>query len=198
MSGNLPLHTLLGSRICHDLISPIGAIGNGVELLAMSANPPSPELALIAESVENATVRIQFFRIAFGAATPDAFIDGKAVGAVLADLFRGTRTRIDWQPLGDLPRSHVKLACLLVLCAESALPRGGTIAVCSAQGAWHLTATSEYLQIDPDLWEAIIDPTTAQKVKAANVHFPLVAEAVNEGQFVLQTELTNTKISVRF
>jgi len=63
------LNDLIGSRICHDLISPLGAIGNGVELLTMSGTSTAPEISLIAESVENANARIRFFRIAFGAAS---------------------------------------------------------------------------------------------------------------------------------
>jgi histidine phosphotransferase ChpT len=62
------LTSLIGSRICHDLISPLGAIGNGVELLAMSGTAPGPEMDLISQSVENANARIRFFRVAFGAA----------------------------------------------------------------------------------------------------------------------------------
>ena len=66
MTDQTDLAALLGSRICHDLISPIGAIGNGVELLMMEGGTPSPELVLIAESVAAANARIRFFRLAFG------------------------------------------------------------------------------------------------------------------------------------
>ena len=66
------LSQLLGSRLCHDLVSPLGAIGNGVELLEMSPDFPGiaacPELQLIAESVSSARARIQIFRVAFGQA----------------------------------------------------------------------------------------------------------------------------------
>jgi histidine phosphotransferase ChpT len=68
LTVNIELTSLIGSRICHDLISPLGAIGNGVELLAMSEVAKGPEMSLIAESVENANARIRFFRVAFGAA----------------------------------------------------------------------------------------------------------------------------------
>ena len=62
------LVALVGSRLCHDLISPLGAIGNGVELLTMTATTLSPELQLITESVAAANARIKFFRLAFGRA----------------------------------------------------------------------------------------------------------------------------------
>ena len=60
--------TLIGSRICHDLISPIGAINNGIELIEMGSTASTPEMTLISESVVNASARIRYFRIAFGAA----------------------------------------------------------------------------------------------------------------------------------
>ena len=56
---NLNLSALIGSRICHDLISPIGAINNGLELLGMTTRQAGPEMALISESVENAAARIR-------------------------------------------------------------------------------------------------------------------------------------------
>ncbi|MEO1362985.1 MAG: hypothetical protein AAFU86_04320 [Pseudomonadota bacterium] len=66
---NVNLAALIGSRICHDLISPIGAINNGLELLNMAGASDGPEMELISESVENASARIRFFRMAYGAAS---------------------------------------------------------------------------------------------------------------------------------
>ena len=72
MQDKPDLAALIGSRICHDLISPIGAIGNGVELMMMDGTAKTPELALIAESVANANARIRYFRVAFGSAGADS------------------------------------------------------------------------------------------------------------------------------
>ena len=74
MQDKPDLAALIASRICHDLISPIGAIGNGVELLAMEPGGPRPEMALISESVANANARIRFFRICFGQASSDQLV----------------------------------------------------------------------------------------------------------------------------
>ena len=63
-TSNVNLAALIGSRICHDLISPIGAINNGLELLGMTGSSEGPELQLITDSVGSATARIRFFRIA--------------------------------------------------------------------------------------------------------------------------------------
>ena len=78
------LASLVAARLCHDLVSPLGAIGNGVELLEMSGDFPgiskSPELALITESVRSARARVRFFRTAFGHA-PVVVLDPLAPGA---------------------------------------------------------------------------------------------------------------------
>lgn len=65
------INALIGSRICHDLINPLGAIGNGIELLSLSGMAASPEMTLVQDSVNNATARVKFLRLAFGDATPD-------------------------------------------------------------------------------------------------------------------------------
>ncbi len=90
MQDKPDLAALIGSRICHDLISPIGAIGNGVELLMMDGAAKTPELALIAESVANANARIRFFRVAFGAAGGDQRIAKGEVAGIIADMTRRT------------------------------------------------------------------------------------------------------------
>ena len=88
--SNINLSALIGSRICHDLISPIGAINNGLELLDMSGRTSGPELDLIQESVGNASARIRFFRIAFGAAG-DQMMGRAEVVSILKDLMDRTR-----------------------------------------------------------------------------------------------------------
>ncbi|MCL4674724.1 MAG: hypothetical protein KJZ59_01530, partial [Pararhodobacter sp.] len=67
MRGADALAAMIGSRLCHDLVSPLGAIGNGVELLQMT-QAPTPELDLVSEAVKTAQSRIRLFRLAFGVA----------------------------------------------------------------------------------------------------------------------------------
>ena len=85
---NVNLAALIGSRICHDLISPIGAISNGLELLDLAGGVQGPEMDLIADSVGNAGARIRFFRIAYGAAG-DQMLGRAEVVSVLDDMTRG-------------------------------------------------------------------------------------------------------------
>ena len=97
------LASLIASRICHDLISPVGAISNGLELVSLGGGMnQGPELDLITESVENANARIRFFRIAFGAAQSDANVSSAEVCAILDGITRGGRLNVHWEAGGDV------------------------------------------------------------------------------------------------
>jgi histidine phosphotransferase ChpT len=191
------LAALLGSRICHDLISPLGAIGNGVELLEMSGTP-SPELALIAESVASASARIRFFRVAFGAAAPDQRLSRAEIADVVAAFAPGRRVAIDWQAEGDVPRDAGRLIFLLLLCMESALAWGGAVTVSRGAGGWAVAAAAERLRIDPTLWSVLTDPGPLPEVTPAEVHFPLAAAAAAAMGRPLSAEVTPASVSVTF
>ncbi len=175
------LTDLLGSRICHDLISPLGAISNGVELLSMSGAAPGPEMGLITDSIANATARIRFFRIAFGSAGAGQRLGRPEIVAILHELSPGGRLAIDWQPVGDQPRALVKLAFLLIQCFESAMPWGGRLTIREAGGNWALAGEAERMKIAPPLWQALADAAQEPELDAAQVHFalaPLAARAL--------------------
>jgi histidine phosphotransferase ChpT len=128
MSDPFDVSALIASRICHDLISPIGAIGNGVELLTMEPGGATrPEYALISASVANANARIRLFRIAFGSATSDQRIPRNEVLSILTDLGHAGRITFAWTSQGDLSRREVRLVFLLLLCLETVLPFGGRV-----------------------------------------------------------------------
>lgn len=180
MSDHPNLPALLGSRLCHDLISPIGAIGNGVELLLLDGSAgKGQELALISESVTALNARIRFLRIAFGIARPDQSIARSEVSAILADNFRTGRVSAEWISPPDLSRREVKAAFLLILCAEQALPHGGQITVQRDEMGWSLTATSPRLRHTAALW-AVLSGTTPDTLTPAEVQFPLAAQVLAE------------------
>jgi histidine phosphotransferase ChpT len=166
------LGSLVGSRICHDLISPLGAIGNGVELIALAGLDDTPEMALIAESVENANARIRFFRVAFGAAEADQTIGAQEIAAIVQGLGRTGRHQIDWVPGGG-PRLEIKLVFLVVLCIASAMPWGGRISVERLGEGWRVSGASQRQKIDRALWDALAEPERALSVSSAEVEFPL-------------------------
>ncbi|MDJ1008677.1 MAG: histidine phosphotransferase family protein [Paracoccaceae bacterium] len=198
MSLHRDIHALLGSRICHDLISPLGAIGNGVELLSMSPQGSSPEIALIAESVENANARIRYFRVAFGAAGSEASLGRAEVADILKDLTKGGRIGIEWDAAGTLNRVDVKLAFLLILCLETAMPWGGQIHVGSDAGRWFIGATAQKLKIDAGLWELMANPGADVEITAAQVQFALVPETARAHGKTVTTDIRETYIKISF
>lgn len=176
------LPSLIGSRICHDLVSPLGAIGNGVELLMMSAAGAGPELALISESVTSAMARIRFFRIAYGAIGADAEVPRAEILSILADMTTGSRLDLRWAAAGNPPRSQVKLAFLALQCFESAMPHGGQVRVQEEAGRWRIETRDSQIRYDPALWAAL-EGGAAPEISPAQVQFALLpAELAARGR----------------
>ena len=158
MQNQADLAALIGSRLCHDLISPIGAIGNGVELLIADHGYSSPELLLIAESVAAANARLRFFRVAYGLAGPDQRLARSEISQVLQAISQGTRLQLFWHSDSDVDRRAVKRAFLLIQCLEAALPWGGQIRIRQEGAEWELLAESERLRSTGLPWEVLSQP----------------------------------------
>ena len=129
----LELAALLCSRVCHDLISPVGAIVNGLEVLDDDPKPEDREFALdlIRKSAKTASARLQFCRLAFGAAgSAGAQIDiGDALNMAKGHIEDG-KTTIAWNlPRLLLPKNRVKLLLNMLVIAQQTIPRGGTLTV---------------------------------------------------------------------
>jgi Uncharacterized protein conserved in bacteria len=159
------LASLVGSRICHDLISPIGAVNNGLELLSMSGEHTGPEMGLISESVESASARIRFFRVAFGAAGEQR-IGPAEVTSVLRHLYGESRLAIQWMPQSPVERVEVQLAFLALLCAETAMPYGGRVDISADDTGWTLLGSADRPNIDAELWGPSFRPKRATRASA--------------------------------
>jgi len=130
---DLKIAALLSSRLCHDLISPVGAICNGLEVLRDEEDSEmrAHALTLIEASAEQASARLQYARIAFGAAgSAGSEIElGDALGLAQNILRRG-KVKLDWRLENKMvPKDMVKLLLNLVLIAVDCIPRGGTLTV---------------------------------------------------------------------
>ena len=139
---------LISSRICHDLINPIGAISNGLELLALTGAPHSPELALITESVNTANAKVQFLRIAFGDATNNTAISPAEIMGILNDFYNVSSTSLIWAIKTPLERRDLRLLFLLLLCAEKLAPFGGAIAVAQTGDTFKISITGKNLRAE--------------------------------------------------
>ena len=130
---SLDLAALLCSRVCHDLISPVGAIVNGLEVLEDDNDESTRTFALdlIKKSARQASARLQFCRLAFGAAgSAGAQIDLGDAESVARGFLEDDKTKIAWNlPRLLLPKNRVKLLLNLLLLAGQTIPRGGTLTV---------------------------------------------------------------------
>jgi histidine phosphotransferase ChpT len=129
----LDLAALLCSRVCHDLISPTGAIVNGLEVLEEEGDADMKTFALdlIKKSARTASARLQFCRLAFGAAgSAAAQIDLGDAEAMARGFIEDEKVKLTWNlPRALLPKNRVKLLLNLVVIAGGTIPRGGTLVV---------------------------------------------------------------------
>jgi histidine phosphotransferase ChpT len=128
----LDLAALLCSRVCHDLISPTGAIVNGLEVLEEGdAETKTFAMDLIKKSARTASARLQFCRIAFGAAgSAGAQIDTGDAEKMARGFIEDDKTKLSWSvPRALLPKNRVKLLLNMLVVAGHTIPRGGTLAV---------------------------------------------------------------------
>lgn len=171
--NNMDFSALVGSRICHDLISPVGAIGNGIELMGMGGTS-GPELELISDSVGNANARIRFFRIAFGYAAAGQMVGSNEIRSVLTDLAQGARVRFIWEVVRDVDRPSLRAVFQALMCMETALPFGGEVTVRQDGDQWQIAARGQKLSLDDTLWSDLIRPTKLAEITPGRVQFGLL------------------------
>ena len=144
--GDLDLAALVSSRICHDVINPVSAISNGLEMLGEEQDEDMREAAmdLIRKSASQASAKLQFARLAFGAAgSAGAEIDLRDAEKVARDFVSGSgKHEVVWEGLAlTLPKNQVKLLLNLVALGVAALPRGGTVSVAISGDASNIAFT---------------------------------------------------------
>lgn len=130
---DLDFAALLVSRVCHDLVSPVGAVVNGLEILADERDPAmrADALKLVTSSADQAAARLQFARIAYGAAgSAGATLDLTELGRVVGGLLSGGKIALEWNAANTgWPKDWAKLLMNAVVIAAESLPRGGQIRV---------------------------------------------------------------------
>ena len=162
--NSVELASLLCSRLCHDLLSPVGALNNGIELLADEQDPDMRErcLELLAESARATANKLKFFRLAFGAGGGFGDeIDTREAKIALEGLYgAGKQTELGWIVADDkLPKGAVKLLLNLAMIAGDALVRGGRLDVGAERrnGSLEMVIRAEgpRILLDPKLRETI-------------------------------------------
>jgi histidine phosphotransferase ChpT len=172
---------LLAARLCHDLIGPISAIGNGVELLA-DEDPDfvKDAVALVGESAHKASRSLQFYRFAYGFS--GSGLTGPAPHLLAAELFADTAIECDYRAEARaLPIDQQKLACAMLALAGEGLPRGGRLVVSAGAMGPEIEATGAGPGPLPEIRAALAlaTPTAELTSRTVGGYFAgLLAEAL--------------------
>jgi histidine phosphotransferase ChpT len=168
--GALDLAAFLCSRVCHDLISPVGAIVNGLEVLEEDKDEETKTFALdmIKKSAYQASAKLQFCRLAFGAAgSAGAQLDLGDAEKAARGLFEDNKTSLVWNlPRQLMAKNRVKLLMNMLMIAAATISRGGTLTVdpaIASEGASGFVVTATGLN-------ARLSPVTAELLSGSPVH----------------------------
>ena len=161
--SDLDLAALLCSRVCHDVISPVGAIANGLELFddpEMDADTKETALEMVRSSAKTASAKLKFCRIAFGAAgSAGASIDMGEAGETAKAFVGSEKVRLDWlAPRENRPKQQVKLLLNMLLMAMAGVPRGGLVTVEAVGDGFTARAKGERAKV-PEAISQVLDGT---------------------------------------
>ena len=151
------ISNIVASRICHDIISPIGAIHIGLELISMTASfdVKSPEMALIHDSCQDARARIEFFRVALGTYQTGQMMDAPKVQNIADAIYTSPRFDLHLYLESAIDRTWARVIYMGLMFVERQLTLGGTIDVTADADHIKITATSERPTVAHPDWERL-------------------------------------------
>jgi len=199
---DLNFSALLCSRICHDLVGPIGALSNGIELMELEDDPAmaGDALDLLKMSANNAATRLKFLRLVFGASGGDAMPLAVSEARAAAQAFYADhRLTLDWPATdqADPAKNRVRLLLNLIMSAAFGMVRGGTLSVHLSEAEVRVTGAHDRAELSDEVLSALTGARQAATVEDARIieafHAALLAEAEGmriqatngAGQFVI-------------
>ena len=160
--NSVDLASLLCSRLCHDLMSPVGALNNGIELLGDEQDPEMRErcLELLADSARATASKLKFFRLAFGAGGGfgEEVSTGEARSALEGLVGSDGKVELGWMVASEkMPKGAIKLLLNLALIAGDALVRGGRLDVGAEGEEIAIRAEGPRIVLDPAIRDTLLN-----------------------------------------
>ena len=193
--SDIDLAALLCSRVCHDVISPVGAVANGLEVLEDEDDEAMREIALdlVRRSARQASAKLQFCRLAYGASgSQGSNIDLGEAGDIARMFVGEEKVRLDWQaPRENRPKLEVKLLLNMMLVAMGTIPRGGVVEVNVDGAALNARARGDNARIADNLAQVLDGSLPPEEMDARLVQPYYMKRLASEAGFDLIVELTD-------
>ena len=194
------LSALLASRLCHDLINPVGAIGSGLEVLeepGMDKPMQDAAIDLIRSGGQKSIALLKFARLAYGAAGGfGAEIPMEDAAAVLREVYDWAKAELDWRlPSGMAPKEKVKTLLILGHAAADCVPRGGSVVISAEGPHYTVEASGPRTILQEDLVRALEGDTFELKPKFAPAY--VAGLLAREAGGVISVVLDNDKVIMR-
>ena len=193
---------ILISKICHDLISPVGAVNNGIEYVAdMGADGLADGLDLLAHSARQASVKLQLFRMCYGAGGSDAKVTGKTVYETFQNYIRDSKATLEWDllndmPDDDLPAGYLKIVLNAMVYVFEALPKGGVVKVTYDGTNMHVTGTGDRIKLKEGAQDALNGDLDIVALTPQSVHGYILKVYSDTFAVPLQSDVTDEHIVI--
>ena len=184
----LEFTALISSKICHDIIGPISAIHNGLEMISDAAAPNACTFGVLRKVSQQLTARLQFMRLAYGASgLNDTPVELSTIKKLISDFFNdGNKHQVTWSGTSTdtLPRIQSKLLLNLLVCAITSIPRGGNIVININEVKnfpnFALTCSGEIIQ-SPKYLHSFIENANFTEIDAFSIQAYYTLRLANEG-----------------
>lgn len=193
--SDIDLAALLCSRVCHDVISPVGAVANGLEVLEDEDDEEMREIALdlVRKSARQASAKLQFCRLAYGASgSQGSNIDLGEAGDVAGMFVGEEKVKLDWRaPRENRPKLEVKLLLNMMLVAVGTIPRGGVVEVNADGASLSARARGDNARVNEKIVAVLDGSLPAEELDARLVQPYYMKRLAGEAGFDLVVELTD-------
>ena len=173
MTEKPDITALVTARMCHDLASPIGAVGNGVELVELAGKTLGQEGELVKASVSAAAAKLKLFRIAYGQFHSEEILHAAEISAVQTAWNITGRIQVDFA-LQEIPKTDMKIYLLILQSIQVAMPQGAKVVVKITEGRRIVHAVGAKVTYDETLWSALTDKDIAPNIQPNNVQFAIL------------------------
>ena len=193
---------ILISKLCHDLVSPVGAVNNGIEFLSdMGVDGLQDGLGLIEHSARQASVRLQMFRMCYGAGGSDSKVTGKMIYETFQNYIKDTKCTLDWDlmnhiPDSDVPAGFMKSLLNLMVMAQEAMPKGGVISVKMNDKSMIVSGSSDTIRPKEGAIEAFEGTLSIDDLSPKSIHGYITRAYADLFGLSVSCDLNDTEISL--